>query len=142
MSSSVPGFDFRYRLHGGSPTINAFVFMNTETLTRGDILNFEDGLVDLGVPMDAALLGCALETLDGEAGKTYIRVITDRDAVYAVEDPEARTQGDLLELSGTTGRQGVATSLGSALMVVADSRPGERRSCVSPTAATTTSLTI
>jgi uncharacterized protein YbcI len=117
----MPGFDFRYRLGGGQPTIRRFVFKNTETLTRGDMLNFEGGHVDFAVLGDKTLLGCATETLDGEGGKTYIRAVTDADAVYAVEDPSARKRGDHLDLTGATGAQGVAPSPASQFTVVLDS---------------------
>jgi uncharacterized protein YbcI len=115
----MPGFDFRYRLGGGPPTIRSVMFKNTMTLTSGDMLNFEGSMVDIGALGDTALLGAARETLSGEAGKTYIRVIADADAVYAADDPSARTGGDPLELTGATGAQGVATG-SSELVVVAD----------------------
>jgi uncharacterized protein YbcI len=121
----MPGFEFRYRLGGGAPTIRSFVFKNTETLTRGDILTYVDGQLRLGAGRDTTLVGCALETLDGEAGMSHMRVITDADAVYAVEDAHARGTGDILDLTGTTGAQGVATSHGSELTVVVDSTAEE-----------------
>jgi uncharacterized protein YbcI len=121
----MPGFEFRYRLGGGQATVRRFLFKNTETLSRGDMLNLEDGRVDLGVLGDTALLGCTLQTLDGEGGKTYIRVITDADAVYAVEDPDARRDGDHLGLTGLTNAQGVSTSADSDLTVVVDSAADE-----------------
>ncbi|MEA2377378.1 MAG: hypothetical protein QOD13_1285 [Thermoleophilaceae bacterium] len=121
----MPGFEFRYRLDGGQATVRSFVFKNTETLSRGDLVNFEESQVDLGACGDTALLGCALETLDGEGGKTYVRVITDADAVYAVEDPNARTAGDHLDLTSSTNGQGVATSAGSEFTVVLDSPADE-----------------
>jgi uncharacterized protein YbcI len=101
------------------------MFKNTMTLTSGDMLNFEDSMVDIAAPGDTALLGAARETLSGEAGKTYIRVITDADAVYAVDDPHARRTGDLLDLTGGSGTQGVATATASELCVVADSTADE-----------------
>lgn len=69
------------------------------------------------------------ETLDGEGGKTYIRVVTDADAVYAVEDPHARKAGDHLDLAGFTNAQGVATSTASEFTVVVDS-PAEEKTLV------------
>jgi uncharacterized protein YbcI len=121
----VPGFEFRHRLSGEEPTIRSFVFKNTETLTRGDMLNLEDGAVDLGVLGDTQLIGACVETLAGEASETYIRMVTDADAVYAVQDAHERRKGDLLDLSGLTGAQGVVTSAGSALAVVIDSPADE-----------------
>ncbi|MEA2363924.1 MAG: hypothetical protein QOD71_3069 [Thermoleophilaceae bacterium] len=123
--NSMPGFEFRYRLDGGQPTVRSFVFKNTEALNRGDMLNFEDGQVDLAVHGDTTLLGCALETLEGEGGKSYIRLVTDADAVYAVEDPNVRKTGDHLDLTGLTSAQGVATSASSEFTVVVDSPADE-----------------
>jgi uncharacterized protein YbcI len=125
----MPGFEFRYRLGGGRPTIRSFVFKNTETLTRGDILNYEDGRLDLGTLGDASLVGCAVETLNGEMGGSQIRVVTDADAVYGVADPDARSEGDHLDLIGATGAQGVVTSTGSQFTVVLDS-PAEAKTLV------------
>jgi uncharacterized protein YbcI len=117
----MPGFDFRYRIGGGEPTVRSFVFKNTETLTRGDMLNFETGRVHLGVRGDSTLLGSATETIAGARDRTYIRVITDADAVYGVEDPHARARGDSLDLVGATSLLGVASSPASELTVVLDS---------------------
>jgi uncharacterized protein YbcI len=47
-------------------------------------------------------------------------MVTDADAVYAVEDPGERAKGDLLDLTGATGVQGVVTSSGSQFTVVID----------------------
>lgn len=116
----MSGFAFRYRLGGGQPTIRNFGLKSAETLTLGDMLSIDAGQVGLGVAGNVTLLGSALETLDGEAGSGDIRVITDGDAVYGVEDPHARRQGDSLDLTGTTGVQGVASSTGSEFAVVAD----------------------
>jgi uncharacterized protein YbcI len=116
----MTGFEFRYRQDGGRATVRSFVFKDTRSLSRGDMLNFEAGQVGLGVSGDTTLLGCALETLDGEGGSTYVRVVTDADAVYAVEDPHARTAGDPLDLTGGTDAQGVGPSAGSEFTVVVD----------------------
>jgi uncharacterized protein YbcI len=121
----MPGFEYRYRQDGGQPTIRSFAFVNTATLSRGDMLNFEHGQVDLGARGDVGLLGAAMETIDGEANISYMRVITDADAVYAVEDAHARRKGDTLDLTGATDAQGVATSAASEFEVVADSLAAE-----------------
>jgi uncharacterized protein YbcI len=120
----LPGFAFRYRLHGGVPTIESFIFKNTRTLTGGDLVNYEDGRVDLGVAGDSSLVGVAIETLDGEGRTTSIRVIVDADAVYGVHDPYQRRRGDRLDLCGATGAQGVVASA-SQLVVVVDSSQEE-----------------
>jgi uncharacterized protein YbcI len=117
----MPGFDFRYRLGGDQPTIRSLPFKPTERLTGGDMVSYEDGLVWLAATGAASLLGCVLETRARDDGSPYTRVITDADAVYAVEDPHARREGDGLEVSGGTGAQGVSTSPAPAFTVVIDS---------------------
>jgi uncharacterized protein YbcI len=122
---TLPGFEFRYRLDGGRPTVRSFRFMNTETISKGDMLNFEEGEVDVGSTGDGELLGVAVETLDGEKGVTEIRVIVDGDAVYAVEDPNDRRKGATLDLVGFTAKQGVGPSVNGELTVVVDCSAGE-----------------
>lgn len=119
----MPGFHFRYRLSGGRPTVLGFVRRDTENLALGDILNWEDGNVDFGHIGDGALVGAALETLDGEASETVIHAITDGDAVYAVEDAHSRAKGDHLDLDGSTGAHRVRDGAGpqAQLVVVLDS---------------------
>jgi uncharacterized protein YbcI len=114
----MPGFEFRFRAGGGQPTVHSFRFKKTATLSLGDFLNFEEGEVDLGAHGDDALLGVCQETLVGVASTTTIRVITDSDAVYGVEDDNARSVGEVLDLTGATGLQGVARGTDSELLVV------------------------
>jgi uncharacterized protein YbcI len=121
----MPGFEFRYRLSGKRPTVESFVFKDTATLSRGDILSLEDSKVRLGGTGDAVLVGAAVETLDGEGSKTYIRVVVDADAVYGIEDPRPRLKGATLDLRGLTGAQGVGASLNAEFVVDVDSAPHE-----------------
>jgi hypothetical protein len=120
----MSGFEFRYRRGGGDPTVRTLLFKNSEMLTRGDLLAVADDGVTLGATGDTMLVGAATETIDGRAGVTYIRVITDADAVYAVEDPQARAAGDRLVLTGATGAQGVGAGA-CDLVVEADSTARE-----------------
>ena len=112
-SNTTSGFDFRYRRGGGDATVRALPFRHTERLTRGDMVRVDDDAAALAVVGDTALLGAALETLDGTAEATSIDVIIDHDAVYGVDDPYARAAGDLLALRGATGGQGVADGNGA-----------------------------
>jgi uncharacterized protein YbcI len=115
------GFAFRYRRGGGQATVQSFAVARTETITLGDIVNVDSATVSFAISGDTALLGVALQTIDGTAGTGSIQVITDADAVYAVDDAHARRKGDTLNLTGTTGLQGVTTSPASDLVVEADS---------------------
>ena len=117
----MPGFEFHYRLSGKRPTVETFVFKNTEALSQGDMLNLEDGEVDLGATGDPALVGAAIETVDGEKSMTSIRAIVDADAVYAIEDPRVRIKGGTLDLSGLTGAQALSASRNTDFIVDVDS---------------------
>jgi lipid-binding SYLF domain-containing protein len=101
------------------------LFKDTETLSKGDILNIENGEVDLGATNDTQLVGIALETKAGTDSTTYIEVITDEDAVYAVYDANARAIGANLDIAGTTGAMTVASSTNADLVVVANSTADE-----------------
>jgi methionine aminopeptidase len=117
----MPGFSFRYRIGGGAPTVQKVVFKDTETLTKGDMVNLESGQADLGATADTNLMGVAQQTLAGTSAVTKIEVITDPDAVYGVADANARKVGDTLDLAGATGAQTVAASTNKEFVVVADS---------------------
>lgn len=119
------GFHFAYRMGGGDPTIQELLFKDTETLTKGDLVNLESGEVDLGATNDAAFLGAVLETKSGTDSTTRIKVYTDADAVYAVYDANARLVGATLDISGTTGEMTVASTTNADLTVVSESSATE-----------------
>jgi len=126
------GFEWRYNVSGGRPLIFTFLMKDTETLTRGDMLNIESGEVDLAVTTDAAIAGVFVgpenpdDATEGKPGivagtdsTTIVKVIVNPDAVYA--DPNytsARLAGSLLDISGATGAQTVAASSNTEFVVV------------------------
>ena len=126
------GFDWRYNVSGGRPLILTFVMKDTETLTRGDMLNIESGEVDLAATGDAALAGIFVgpenpeDAVDGKPGTlagtdstTVVKVIVNPDAVYAdANDTSARLAGATLDISGATGAQTVAASSNTEFVVV------------------------
>lgn len=124
----MAGFKFEFRMSGGEPTIQTLYFKDTETLTKGDLVNVESGEADLAAAGDAAILGAAQETKVGTDSVTQIDVIVDSDAVYSFEDNNARNIGDALDLSGTTGEQTADTTAGSnkELVVYSNSSATER----------------
>lgn len=121
----MPGFKYRYRLCGAPPTIEDLTFKDTETLSKGDLANLESGQIDLAATADANLLGVILETQAGTTAVTKAKVVTDADAVYGVTDANARVKGATLDLSGSTGAQGVTTSSNKEFVVVAASSATE-----------------
>jgi len=121
----MAGFEYRFRESGAAPTIRTVYAKDTETLTKGDILNLEEGEVDLGASGDTRLLGVCLETKEHTDSTTTTEVVVDADAVYGVVDASARKIGATLDLSGETGAQTVATSSDKDFVVVADSSATE-----------------
>ena len=126
------GFDWRYNVSGGRPLILTLAMKDTETLTRGDMLNIESGEVDLAATGDAALAGIFVgpenpeDAVDGKPGTlagtdstTIVKVIVNPDAVYAdANDTSARLAGSTLDISGATGAQTVAASSNTEFVVV------------------------
>lgn len=125
MADTSAGFRFRYRLSGGSPTIQTLTIKDTETLTKGDLVNLESGEIDLAATNDTALVGVVLETKAGTDSTTTYKVITDFDAVYGVYDANARLIGATLDIAGTTGAMTVAATNNVDLIVVANSTAAE-----------------
>ena len=121
----MAGFTFAYRESGGGPTIMDLTFKDTETLTKGDLLNLETGQIDLAATGDAGLLGVALETKAGTTAVTKLKCIVDPDAVYSVTDANARLMGATLDVVGATGAQALTTSSNKEFVVVAESSATE-----------------
>lgn len=119
------GFRFRYRLSGQPPTIQTLTIKDTETLTKGDLVNLETGEIDLGATNDTAFVGIVLETKSGTDSTTTYECITDWDAVYGVYDPNARAIGATLDITGATGAMTVTTSSNVDVIVVANSSATE-----------------
>lgn len=121
----MAGFTFAYRVSGASPTYQTFTFKDTETLSRGDLLNLEGSAaarrVDLGATADSNFVGVACQTKAGTQDVSSMIAITDADAVYSVVDNNLRQKGDTLDLTGSTGAQGVTTSSNKEFVVVANS---------------------
>src|SRR5688572_19640841 len=98
MADTTLGFKYMGRLSGGTATVQTLYFKDTETLTKGDLVNLESGEVDLAATNDTAILGIVLETKAGTDSTTQIEVIVDDDAIYAVYDANARNAGATLDI--------------------------------------------
>ena len=126
------GFEWRYNISGGRPLILTFLMADTETFTRGDMMNVASGEVDLAATADVGLAGIFVgpenpnDAVDGKPGTvagtdstTIVKVIVNPDAVYAdANDTSARLAGALLDISGATGAQTVAASSNTEFVVV------------------------
>lgn len=119
ITSGMPGFEFRYRLNGGPRTVQLFVLEQDQTIARGDIVKLTGSDVGLAVTGDGGLIG-AVERVAADRSATTLHVVTDADAVYAVEDRNARTKGSTLDVTGITGAQGVGESVNAEFVVVLD----------------------
>lgn len=126
MADTSLGFKYEGRLSGQPDLIADFTFKDTETLTKGDLLNLESGEVDLGATGDSAFCGVAMETLSGTDSTTKIKVAYAPDAIFSVYDANARAAGATLDISGTTGAMTVAATSNADLIVVAPSAATER----------------
>ena len=129
------GFTFAYMLNGGTPVIKDFYMKDTETLTRGDMVNIEVGEVDLAATNDTDLAGAVLGTVNpdderdtshnrtpgkwaGTDSTTRVRVIISPDAVYSITDANARNAGATLDIAGATGAMTLAASSSIDVVVV------------------------
>ena len=144
------GFEWRYNISGGRPLILTFLMKDSETLTRGDMLNLESGEVDLMVTTDVAAVGIFVgpenpnDATDGSPGvlsgtdsTTIVKAIVNPDAVYAdPNDTSARLPGALLDISGTTGAQTIAAASNNEFVVVERKRQSSDETRVQFTAPT------
>lgn len=120
------GFKYEGRLSGGPDLFMNFTFKDTETLTKGDLINVETGKADLAATNDTAFVGAARETKAGTTNVTQIEVYWAPDAIYSVYDPNARSMGETLDISGATGAMTVTTDSNHDVIVVGGLLASER----------------
>ncbi len=123
----MAGFQFAYKMSGSSPTIYTIPVKAAAVLSAGELVNLESGYADAAATADAALMGIALHAADntsGSSGDINVDVIVDPDAVYAVDDANARVAGATLDIA--SGGMGVTTSSNADLIVVAPCTASER----------------
>lgn len=123
----MAGFQFAYKMSGSAPTIYTIPVKAGSVISIGELVNLESGYADGAATADAALMGISLEAADNTAGSNGdldIDVIVDPDAVYSVEDANARLAGATLDIA--SGALGVTTTSNADLIVVAPSTASER----------------
>jgi hypothetical protein len=120
------GFKYEGRLSGGPDLFMSIAFKDSETLTKGDLINLESGTADLAATNDTAFMGAARETKAGTSGTTLIEVYYAPDAIYSVYDPNARALGATLDISGATGAMTVTTDSNHDVIVVGGLLASER----------------
>tara|TARA_R100001244_G_scaffold39810_1_gene36163 strand:+ start:129 stop:527 length:399 start_codon:yes stop_codon:yes gene_type:complete len=123
---------------------------DSETFTRGDMMNIESGEVDLMVTSDVAAAGVFVgpedpnDAVDGKPGTvsgtdstTIVKVIVNPDAIYAdANDTNARLAGALLDISGATGAQTLASASNNEFVVIERKRQSTDETRVQLTAPT------
>jgi len=128
------GYGFRpeYRRGNERGFIVREIISADTSLHEGDVLNLESGQVDLAVASDTAIVGVAAETKSGmTAGTTKIAVYVDYgDVVWSVFDQNARTWGDVLDISGATGAMTVTTKSSDNVIVEATKTNDNERTLV------------
>jgi len=114
------------------------------------MLNLESGEVDLLVTTDVAAVGIFVgpenpnDATDGEPGvvsgtdsTTVVKAIVNPDAVYADRnDTSSRLAGALLDISGATGAQTIASASNNEFVVVERKRQASDETRVMFTAPT------
>jgi hypothetical protein len=124
----MSGFSFRYTLSGAAPSYAYKMLKDGESITEGMLVAAStEGTI---APATSAagttdLWGVATGTQAESAG-SYVYVITNEDAVYAVSDASARYPGDTLSIcsDSLTVCTAVASTSGN-LVVVATSASTE-----------------
>lgn len=106
-----------------APTIERVTIANDEVLANGVLVNLETGELDLAVTGDTALVGAVIGTYDNSADGLTALVVTDSDAIYAVDDANIRLKGATLDIA--SGALGVTTSSNADLIVVESSTASE-----------------
>jgi uncharacterized protein YbcI len=107
-------------------TVRSFPLGTAGSLAVGDMLSVADGAVQPGTADAAALLGVAVDSCRGDGERAAIvKVVTDGDAIYAVDDPHPRRTGETLQLAGSSGGHGVVAGPRAQLVVVANSAATE-----------------
>jgi uncharacterized protein YbcI len=114
----VSGFRFRYRLRGGPPTVHHAAVDLTASVNQGDLLALDGDALRPAEPGDATFVGLALGEVTRGSSHAEVSVIVNEDAVYAVDDPFERAEGEQLAVDGPSGTQGIAARPGSELLVV------------------------
>ena len=120
----MAGFTWAYNLHGGSPIVRDQTVANTVVLSKNEMVNLETGELTTAVTADTALYGIAAEDCDNTDDGLSCAVIINEDAVYSVEDNNARLAGATLDIA--TGALGVDGTSNADLIVVEDSTAIER----------------
>ncbi len=122
------GFRPRGRMSESDDTIQTFT-VGATVVAIGDLVKLASNkVVAATTNATAAVVGVVVApgnftTLMSSLtiNSSTVRVQVDADAVYAVDDANARKIGDKLDIAGTTGAMTIATDSNHDVVVVADS---------------------
>ncbi len=110
-------FRFSHTLDGSDPIIMPLVVADTIVLSRGEMVIWSSQEVTTATTNSDAFLGITTEAVDNTADGESAHVIINRWAVYEVDDANARTFNDPLDIA--TGGLAVAANSNGDLRVVA-----------------------
>lgn len=96
------GFRWYGSLDGSEPIKKRYVVKASAVISEGEMLNLESNEADAGVTNDSNFIGPACEAVDNTVDGHYVEAISNPNAIYAVDDANARGIGDKLDL-GTGG---------------------------------------
>lgn len=115
------GFTTRYSSSEGGPTIQPFTA--GAAVAVGDLVKLSSGKVIPSTTDATGVVGVVVAVPEGTIadGTTGIQVCTDKEAVYANVDANARKLGAPLDIAGTTGAMTLAAGTNKDFIVAADS---------------------
>ncbi len=117
------GFWFAGSMDGSEPIEVEYIVKASAVISKGEMVNLETGEADAGAAADTGLIGIATESVDNTVDGHTIKVIANPNAIYGVDDANARVAGALLDLA--SGGMGVTTDSSHTFMVWADSAADE-----------------
>jgi hypothetical protein len=117
------GFIWAYNVDGSAPLLQTFVVKNTVVFSEFEMANFDTGEADAAVTADTSLMGSTVEAVDNTSDGESVKILISPHAVYQVDDANARTVGDLLDIAG--GGLGVTSPSNNDLVVVETSTASE-----------------
>jgi hypothetical protein len=99
-----------------TPAIQRLLVANGVTITKGDFVYYASGFVTNAAIAAKKLIGLANSTVTGNGTTVTVEVITNRDAVYLIDNDNVGTTfaqshvGTYFDLTGGTGAMQVDTS--------------------------------
>lgn len=111
----MAGFRYYGSIDGSEPIKKRYVVKASAVLSDGEMLNLESGEADAGASNDSNFIGAACEEVDNTVDGHTVEAISNPGAIYAVDDANARSVGDKLDLA--SGGMGVTSAANNDFIV-------------------------